>query len=64
MRGSGGLGTSVGLGGGVRGGVTHEEGPRVQGEGGESGEEMEDGGDWDGYAVVFREVVQVQYPST
>ena len=44
MRGSGGLGTGVGLGGGVRVGVTHEEGPRVQGEGGESGEEIEDGG--------------------
>ena len=44
MRGSGGLGTGVGLEGGVRVGVTHEEGPRVQGEGGESGEGMGDGG--------------------
>jgi hypothetical protein len=44
VRGSGGLGTGVGLGWGVRVGVTHEEGPRVQGEGGESGEEMRDGG--------------------
>ena len=43
VRGSGGLGTSVDLGGGVLVGVTHEEGPRAQvGEGGESGEEIED----------------------
>ena len=44
MRGSGGLGTGVGSGGEVRVGVTHEEEPRVPGDGGESGEEMEAGG--------------------
>jgi hypothetical protein len=43
VRGSGGLGTGVGS-GRVRVGVTHEEEPRVPGDGGESGGEMEDGG--------------------